>query len=150
MMGGSLGGATIAVIQGLALFIIALIFGFHPYSWSMLGLTLIVMAMLAVTMVSFSSAIGAIVNDMQGFMAITNFLVVPLFFLSSALFPLDNVPAVMKVIASANPLTYAVDAMRASLVNQSHFGLPLDLSVMFGTMILLIWFSIYRFNRIQA
>jgi ABC-type polysaccharide/polyol phosphate export permease len=56
----------------------------------------------------------------------------------------------MKVIASANPLTYAVDAMRASLVNQSHFGLPIDLSVMFGTMILLIWFSIYRFNRIQA
>jgi ABC-2 type transport system permease protein len=108
------------------------------------------MSMLAVTMVSFSSAIGAIVNDMQGFMAITNFLVVPRFFLSSALFPLDNVPKVMKVIASANPLTYAVDAMRASLVNQSHFGLPIDLSVMFGTMILLIWFSIYRFNRIQA
>jgi len=89
MLGGSLGGATIAVIQGLVLFIIALIFGFHPYSWSMLGITLIVMAMLAVTMVSFSSGIGAIVNDMQGFMAITNFLVIPLFFLSSALFPLD-------------------------------------------------------------
>ena len=150
MLGGSLGGATIAVIQGVVLFLIALIFGFHPYSWSMLGLTLLIMSMLAVTMVSFSSGIGAIVNDMQGFMAITNFLVIPLFFLSSALFPLDNVPTVMKVIASANPLTYAVDAMRASLVNQSHFGLPLDFSVMFGTMILLIWFSIYRFNRIQA
>lgn len=150
MLGGSLGGATIAVIQGLVLFIIALVFGFHPYSWSMLGLTLIVMAMLAVTMVSFSSGIGAIVNDMQGFMAITNFLVIPLFFLSSALFPLDNVPKVMKVIASANPLTYAVDAMRASLVNQSHFGLPVDFTVMGATMIGLIWFSIYRFNRIQA
>jgi ABC-2 type transport system permease protein len=106
--------------------------------------------MLAVTMVSFSSGIGAIVNDMQGFMAITNFLVIPLFFLSSALFPLDNVPKVMKVIASANPLTYAVDAMRASLVNQSHFGLPVDFTVMGATMVVLIWFSIYRFNRIQA
>jgi ABC-2 type transport system permease protein len=150
MLGGSLGGATIAVIQGLVLFVIALIFGFHPYSWSMLGITLIVMSMLAVTMVSFSSGIGAIVNDMQGFMAITNFLVIPLFFLSSALFPLDNVPKVMQVIASANPLTYAVDAMRASLVNQSHFGLPVDFTVMAATMIVLIWFSIYRFNRIQA
>jgi ABC-2 type transport system permease protein len=150
MLGGSLGGATIAVIQGLMLFIIALVFGFHPYNWGMLGITLIVMAMLAVTMVSFSSAIGAIVNDMQGFMAITNFLVIPLFFLSSALFPLDNVPTVMKVIASANPLTYAVDAMRGSLVNQSHFGLPVDFTVMFATMVVLIWFSIYRFNRIQA
>jgi ABC-2 type transport system permease protein len=83
-------------------------------------------------------------------MAITNFLVIPLFFLSSALFPLDNVPTVMKVIASANPITYAVDAMRACLVNQSHFGLPVDFAVMIGTMIVLIWFSIYRFNRIQA
>ena len=150
MLGGSLGGATISVIQGIALFVIALIFGFHPYSWSMVGLTFIVMAMLAVSMVSFSSAIGALMNDMQGFMAVTNFLVVPLFFLSSALFPLDNVPTVMKVIASANPLTYAVDAMRTSLVNQSHFGLPLDFAVMSGMTILLIWFSIYRFNRIQA
>ncbi len=150
MLGGSLGGATIAVIQGLMLFIVALIFGFHPYSWPMLGLTLLIMSMLAVTMVSFSSGIGAIVNDMQGFMAITNFLVLPLFFLSSALFPLDNVPTVMKVIASANPLTYAVDAMRGSMVNQSHFGLPVDFAVMGGLMILLIWFSIYRFNRIQA
>src|SRR5438477_11005096 len=150
MLGGSLGGATIAVIQGVVLFIIALIFGFHPYSWGMLGLTLVVMSMLAISMVSFSSAIGAVVNDMQGFMAITNFLVVSLFFLSSALFPLDHVPTIMKIIASANPLTYAVDAMRASLVNQSHFGLPLDFAVMFGLMAVLVWFSIYRFNRIQA
>ena len=150
MLGGSLGGATIAVIQGLMLFIIALIFGFHPYSWIMLGVTLLVMGLLAISMVSFSSGVGAVVNDMQGFMAITNFLVIPLFFLSSALFPLDNVPTVMKVIASCNPLTYAVDAMRGSLINQSHFGLPIDFAVMGGTAILLIWFSIYRFNRIQV
>ena len=150
MLGGSLGGATISVIQGLVLFIIALIFGFHPYSWPMFGLTLLVMAMLSVTIVSFSSGIGAMVNDMQAFMAITNFLVVPLFFLSSALFPLDNVPVVMKVLASINPITYAVDAMRGSLVNQSHFGLPVDFAVMLGLMAVLVWFSIYRFNRIQA
>jgi ABC-2 type transport system permease protein len=150
MLGGSLGGATIATIQGIVLLLISLAFGFHPYSWSMLLLTLLVMAMLSMTMVSFSCGIGAIVNDMQGFMAVTNFLVIPLFFLSSALFPLTNVPTVMKTIAYANPLTYAVDAMRYSLVNQSHFSLGVDLSVMLGTMLLLLYFSIYRFKRIQA
>src|SRR5206468_1217927 len=62
MLGGSLGGATIAVIQGMVLFLIALAFGFHPYSWSMLLITLLIMSMLAVTMVSFSCGIGAIVN----------------------------------------------------------------------------------------
>jgi hypothetical protein len=56
----------------------------------------------------------------------------------------------MKVIASCNPLTYAVDAMRESLMNQSHFGLRTDFAVMGATAILLIWFSVYRFNRIQA
>ena len=150
MLGGSLGGATIAVIQGLMLFIIALIFGFHPYSWIMLGVTLLVMALLAISMVSFSSGVGAVVNDMQGFMAITNFLVIPLFFLSSALFPLDNVPTVMKVIASCNPLTYAVDAMRGSLINQSHFGLPIDFAVMTATLLILMAFSVYRFRKIEA
>ena len=150
MLGGSLGGATIAVIQGLMLFVIALLFGFHPYSWAMLGMTFLAMILLAIAMVSFSSGVGAVVNDMQGFMAMTNFLVIPLFFLSSALFPLDNVPVLMKVIASCNPLTYAVDAMRGSLVNQSHFGLPTDFAVMGATAVLLIWFSVYRFNRIEA
>src|SRR5436190_10088562 len=67
MLGGSLGGATIAVIQGVVLFVIALIFGFHPYNWGMLLLTLLIMSMLAISMVSFSSGIGSIVNDMQGF-----------------------------------------------------------------------------------
>jgi ABC-type polysaccharide/polyol phosphate export permease len=56
----------------------------------------------------------------------------------------------MKAFAFANPLTYAVDAMRASLVNQSHFSLTTDISVMVGTMLLLLYFSIYRFKRIQA
>jgi ABC-2 type transport system permease protein len=53
MLGGSLGGATIAVNTGYRVIYYRLIFGFRPYSWSMLGLTLLVMGMLAVTMVSF-------------------------------------------------------------------------------------------------
>ncbi len=150
MMGGALGGATIGVIQGIALFLIALVFGFHPYNWPMLLLTVLFMALLALAMVSFSSAIGAMVHDMPGFMAMTNFLVVPLFFLSGSMYPLDNIPGVMKVIASINPLSYAVDAMRTTLINQSHFGLTTDFIVMLVTLIVLSWFSVYRFNKIQA
>ena len=150
MLGGSLGGATIGVIQGIALFVIALIFGFHPYSWPALLITLLFMAMLAFAMVSFSSAIGAIVDDMPSFMAVTNFLVVPLFFLSGSMYPLDHIPGVMKIIASLNPLSYAVDAMRTTLINQSHFGLTTDFVVMTITMIVLIAFSIFQFKRIEA
>jgi len=150
MLGGALGGATIGVIQGIALFIIALIFGFHPYNWPALFITLLFMVMLSLAMVSFSSAIGAVVDDMPSFMAVTNFLVVPLFFLSGSMYPLDHIPGVMKVIASINPLSYAVDALRTTLINQSHFGLPTDFVVMGITLIVLVAFSIYRFNRIEA
>ncbi len=150
MMGSALGGATIGVIQGIVLFIIALIFGFHPYSWTALSLTVLFMIMLSLAMVSFSSGIGAIVNDMPGFMAVTNFLVVPLFFLSGSMYPLNNIPGVMKVIASINPLSYAVDAMRATLINQSHFGLTTDFLVMSVTLIVLAAFSVYRFKKIEA
>jgi len=150
MMGSALGGATIGVIQGVILFIIALIFGFHPYSWLEVFVTIIFMVMLALAMVSFSSAVGAVVNDMPGFMAVTNFLVVPLFFLSGSMYPLNDIPGVMKVIASINPLSYAVDAMRATLINQSHFGLTTDFIVMSITLVVLFGFSVYRFKRIEA
>ncbi len=150
MLGGALGGATIGVIQGIVLFIIALIFGFHPYNWPALLLSVVIMSILAFSMVSFSSAVGAMVNDMPSFMAMTNFLVVPLFFLSGSMFPLDNIPGVMKVIASVNPLSYAIDAMRTTLINQSHFGLKIDFVVMIGTMLLLLALSVYKFKRIEA
>jgi ABC-2 type transport system permease protein len=150
MFGNALGGATIAVIQGIALLIISIIFGFHPYSFPLLFVTLIIMGMLALAMVSFSAGIAAIMNDMQGFMAINNLLVIPLFFLSSALYPLDSVPTAMQVIASLNPLTYAVDALRMSLINQSHFPLWQDFTVLGVVMIGLFAFGVYRFKKIQV
>lgn len=150
MLGNALGGATVAVIQGIALLIISLIFGFHPYNWLMLFVTLVIMAMLAMAMVSFSAGIAAIMNDMQGFMAVNNLLVIPLFFLSSALYPLDSVPAAMQVIASLNPLTYAVDALRMSLINQHHFPLWQDFAVLGAIMVALFYFGVHRFRKIQV
>ena len=150
MMGSALGGATIGVIQGVILFFVALIFGFHPYSWLALFVTLLFMIMLALAIVSFSSAVGAVVNDMPSFAAVTNFLVVPLFFLSGSMYPLNDIPGIMKVIAFINPLSYAVDAMRATLINQSHFGLATDFIVMSVTLIVLFGFAVYRFKRIEV
>ena len=150
MLGNALGGATVAVMQGVMLLIISIIFGFRPYSLILLVITFIVMSMLAMAMVSFSAGIAAIMNDMQGFMAVNNLLVIPLFFLSSALYPLDSVPTAMKVIASLNPLTYAVDALRMSLIHQNHFPLWQDFAVLGTTMILLFSFGVYRFKKIQA
>ena len=119
MLGSTLGGATISLVQGVILFIVSIVLGFRPTNWEYVPLTIVFMAMLSLAIISFSAGIGAVVNDMQAFVAVNNFLLIPLFFLSSALFPLDSVPAAMKIIASANPISYAVDAIRTTLIGQS-------------------------------
>jgi ABC-2 type transport system permease protein len=150
MFGSVLGGATISLIQGITLFIIAIILGFRPYNWAYVPLTIVFMGMLSLAIISFSAGIGAIVNDMQAFVAVNNFLLIPLFFLSSALFPLDSVPIAMKIIASVNPISYAVDAIRMTLIHQSHFGLLTDFTVLLGTLVALMSFGSYRFRQIQV
>lgn len=150
MIGGALGGATTSVLQGCLVFIISLFLGFRPYNWFLLPAALGVLVVLAVALASLSSAIGSIVNDMQGFQAINQFLIFPLYFLSGALYPLTNVPTAMRYIADANPISYAVDALRTILINQSHYGYIKDFSVLILTMIVFIFLGAYRFRKLQA
>ncbi|MFI5240125.1 MAG: ABC transporter permease [Candidatus Saccharimonadia bacterium] len=150
MLGGALGGATTSVMQGILVFIIALFMGFRPYNYATLPLSLLVLVILSVALTCFSSGFGAIVNDFQGFQAINQFLIFPLFFLSGSLYPLTNAPTALRIIADLNPLSYAVDALRASLINQSHYGYAKDFSVLFVTVIILMSFGAYQFRRIQV
>jgi len=73
-----------------------------------------------------------------------------LFFLSSALYPLTGAPTVLRVLSSANPLSYAVDGLRYTLIGQTHFGLIKDLIVIAVTLVVCVYFAVNRFNRIQA
>jgi ABC-2 type transport system permease protein len=150
MFGSVLGGATISFVQGIILFGVSLLFGFRPDNWALVPLALVFMAMLALSIVGFSAGIGAMVNEMQAFIAVNNFLLIPLFFLSSALYPLDSVPQVMRIIASCNPISYAVDAVRFTLIGHTHFGLPLDFTVLLVTLVSFLLFGAYRFKHLQA
>ena len=150
MLGSALGGVTISLMQGITLFIMSVIFGFKPYNWFLVPITFGFMGLLSSSIVGFSAGIGAIMDDMNGFVAVNNFLLIPLFFLSSALFPLDKVPEAIKIIASFNPISYAVDAIRYTLIHQSHFGIIKDFMVMTFTLAGLICFGSYRFRKIQV
>jgi ABC-2 type transport system permease protein len=149
MFGGALGGSTTSVMQGLLVFILSLGLGFHPH-WALFGLALLVLVLLSLAVTSFSSGLGSFVQDMQGFQAINQFLVFPLYFLSGALYPLTNVPTWLRIIAELNPVSYAVDAMRATLINQTHFGLTKDFVVLIITAVVLMVFGTYRFRKIEA
>ncbi|MEJ0073520.1 MAG: ABC transporter permease [Candidatus Saccharibacteria bacterium] len=150
MLGGALGGATTAVLQGLLVFVISLFLGFRPEHWAMLPVAVAVLILLAVSIASFSSGIGSFVQDMQGFQAINQFLVFPLYFLSGALYPLTDVPTWLRIVAECNPMSYAVDALRDTLIGQTHFGLLKDVIVLTATAIVLIVFGAYRFRHIEA
>jgi len=150
MFGGALGGATTTVIQAIILLIVATILGFRPEHWALLPLTFGLLLVFAVAIASFSSGIGSVVQDMQGFQAINQFLVFPLYFLSGAIYPLTHVPTWLRIVGECNPVAYAVDALRDSLIGQTHFGLAKDLIVLAATLVVLVTYGTYRFQRIEA
>jgi len=150
MFGGALGGATTATLQGTLVLLISLLLGFRPHNWLLVPVAILILGLLSIAIASFSSGIGSFVEDMQGFQAINQFLVFPLYFLSGALYPLQHVPRWLRIVAECNPMSYAVDAMRDVLIGQTHFGLAKDLIVLFVSVIALLAFGAYRFRHIQA
>lgn len=150
MIGSALGGATIAAFQGTLVLAVSFLLGFRPYNWQLVPAALVVAAVLALAFACFGSGIASIVNDFQGFQAINNFLVLPLYFLSGAIYPLANVPPVLKFISSINPLSYGIDAMRTLLLGVGHFPFGVDLLALGITTLLTVGFGLVAFRRIQA
>ncbi len=150
MIGGALGGATTATLQGTLVLIISFFLGFKPTNLLMIPVAIILMFALALAVASFSSGIGSFVQDMQGFQAINQFLVFPLYFLSGALYPLTNVPTWLRYVAEFNPISYTVDALRWSLNGSTKFGVTKDLIALAITIFVTVLFGIYRFRHIEA
>jgi ABC-2 type transport system permease protein len=150
MLGRTLGGATVAILQGLIVFTITLIAGFRPESWSMLPLAFAFMFLIALLFTALGTGIASILEDFQGFQLIMNFLVMPLFFLSGALFPLDGLPPVIAFITRIDPLTYGVDALRAALLGASHFPLVLDFSILAIVTVVFLCGGSYLFSKIEV
>ncbi len=150
MLGRTLGGATVSVFQGCIVLILTFFFGFHPYSWPLVIAAILVMLLVAMLFSSLGIMVGSILSDMQGFQLIMNFLVMPMFFLSGSLFPLQGVPPLLLLIARIDPLSYGIDAMRTLLISVSAFGLSLDLAVLSLITILFLLLGSYFFSKIQV
>jgi len=149
MAGRTLGGATVALFQGLIVVVICLAAGFRISSPAGLPAGLLFMVLVAVMFTALGTAIASVLSDFQGFQLVMNFLVMPIFFLSGALFPLTGLPKVLSVIASLDPLTYGVDGLRGALIAQAHFGIALDVAVLGAIAALLLAAGAYLFSRIQ-
>ncbi len=149
MVGKALGAATVAMIQGLLVVIVCLIAGFRPKNLVEIPLAFLFMALIATVFAALGIALGSKLENMQGFQLIMNFLVMPIFFLSGALFPLTNLPKLLSVITSFDPLSYGVDGLRGALIGISHFGMATDIAVLCGVAMVLMAVGSYFFSRIQ-
>jgi len=150
MIGSALGGATLAAFQGVLVLVIALALGFRPHDWALVPAAFAIMIVLAVALACFGAGVASVVNDFQGFQAINQFLVFPLYFLSGAIYPLTGIPTVLKIISTVNPLSYAIDGLRSVLIGTAHFGLGTDVAVLAVTTLVLITFGAVAFRRIEA
>jgi ABC-2 type transport system permease protein len=149
MIGRTLGGATVAMIQGLLVTIVCLIAGFRPVSLAAVPLGFLFLALIAIVFAALGTAIGSSLQDMQGFQLVMNFLVLPIFFLSGALFPLENLPRALSVITKIDPLSYGIDGLRGALIARTHFGSPIDLTVLTVFAAALLCLGAWRFSRIE-
>ena len=149
MIGRTFGGATVAILQGLLITTVCLIAGFRPVSLGLIPVAFLFMIGIAVVFAGLGTAIGSGLQDMQGFQLIMNFLVLPIFFLSGALFPLNNLPKPLAIITSLDPLSYGVDGLRAALIGTSHFGIFTDAAVLCAFAVGLLFFGAWRFSKIE-
>ena len=150
MFGRCLGGATVAVFQGLIVLGLSYIVGFRVHNFGMALIAVGFMFMVAFLFTLFGTAIASTLKDVQGFQLIVNFLIMPIFFLSGAFFPLDGLPAVIISIVKVDPLSYGVDALRGTLGHLNHFSLMTDFGVLTIIIVLLLLISSFLFSRIEV
>ena len=149
VLGRTLGGATVALLQGAAVFVVCLVAGFRFQSALLLPVALAFMFLIAVLFTAIGTAIGSVLQDMQGFQLIMNFLVMPLFFFSNALFPVQGLPRPLQMIVKVNPLTYGVDGLRGAFSDAFVFGVGSDFLVLGVLAGVLLAIGSYLFSKIQ-
>jgi len=122
-IGKTLGGATQAMIQGLILLVLAPFVGVNLDPLVLLELVVLVFV-LAFGLSAMGVALASGMRSMQGFQMVMNFLMMPMFFLSGALFPLVGLPGWMTVLTRLDPASYGIDPIRRVLLGSS--GIPVD------------------------
>jgi ABC-2 type transport system permease protein len=150
MLGRTLGGATTAIFQGVIVVVICVLTGFRPVSLAGIPIAFGFMVLISVMFTALGTAIACSLTDMQGFQMVMNFLVMPIYFLSGALFPLDSIPGVMKIFSTIDPLSYGVDGVREALTGRLYFGELLDAGVMVVLTVIFMALGARQFSRIEA
>jgi ABC-2 type transport system permease protein len=154
-IGKILGGSTDTLIQLAILLVIGWVFsvtGIIPdLTFTPLSVTIACAFLLVTTagLVSIGLIIGSQMESPEGFQLIGSFLIFPMFFLSGALFPIENLPGWLAPFVYVNPATYAVDGLRWALVGMHHFDPLLDFAVVTLFAAVMIGIGTYAFKKMR-
>lgn len=156
LLGKVLGGATVAVVHGCLVLLLAR-FADVPLTWLDVFKALGLMAMLAFALTSLGVVIANRIRSFEGFGVFSNAVILPLYFTSSSIFPLDPAltraqtrvvyPDWLVTVVEYNPLTYAVDALRGVLINYNQFDPRLGIAIMAIAGVVLFAIALFDFRR---
>jgi ABC-2 type transport system permease protein len=150
VLGRITGGITTALIQGFLILVISLPLGFKISSLMMFPMVLLFMVLISVTFLGLGLIFASKMKDMQGFSIVMNFVIFPLFFLSGALYPLENFPFWLRILSYIDPLTYGIDGLRAVMIGQSTYPLVFSLLIMVGFSLVMIFLGTYFFEKSES
>ncbi len=150
MFGQTLGGATIAFIQGFIILIISSFIGSgHHTTLQGLLIAAVFMMLIGLSFTAFGIAIASKMEDMHGFQLIMNFVIFPIFGLSGALFPINSLPAWLQSLTLGDPLTYGVEGIRYGLAGVSPINPFMGFMVMAGFTLAMVALGTVLFRQIN-
>jgi ABC-2 type transport system permease protein len=157
-LGKVAGGSTVAVFQGIIVLVLAPVIGV-AIGWYEIAAVTALMLLLAIVMTAFGIMVAARQKTMEGFQMVMQFLMMPMFFLSGAFFPLKGLPGWMSFLSQIDPVTYGVDAIRQEALRRTIapnliatlrlHGTGTDVAVMLGLAVLFIVPAVWQFSREQ-
>ncbi len=150
VLGRIAGGASTSLIQGLMILAISLLLGFPLPGGLEFLVSVVFMILIAVVFLSMGLVFASNMRDIHGFNLVMNFIVFPIFLLSGALFPVENLPPAVRFLSYLDPLTYGVDGLRGSLIGMSAFPLLLDIAILLLSAIVMIVLGAYFFERCEC
>lgn len=153
VLGKIAGSATVSLITAIVIFVVIVAAGVIPESLlSAVGIieAMVFMVLISAIFVAIGLIIASYINNIEGFQVLINFLVLPMFFLSGALFPLTSAPLWLKGLSYIDPLRYGVDGMRGALIGINTYPIWLDFAIVFGISVGLVLIANFAFSRMQG
>ncbi|HET6514157.1 MAG TPA: ABC transporter permease [Thermodesulfovibrionales bacterium] len=149
VIGKALSGTLISVIQAAIILALFPVLGIH-LDVSAIVWTVLVSVLLSFCLSSFGIVIATFYESFESFSVIMNFIVMPMFFLSGAMYPVKMLPEILKIVARLNPFTYGIDALKHSVFGNLgvfDFSLLMDVSVLGITSVIFVAIAGSLFER---